>query len=136
MRLFGFFALLFYTASAIGQTNSNVPIGVWRTHLPTTSVSTVSILNNKIYAASIKSSFTYDISDNAVASLSKIDGLTQSDIEVIRFDEATKTGIIGYTNGNIDIIKNGNLSNFDVIFRSTVAGSKKINNIALYDDVA
>jgi ligand-binding sensor domain-containing protein len=136
MRLFGFFALLFYTVNAIGQTNSNVPIGTWRTHLPTTSIVTVSILNNKIYAASIKSSFTYDISDNAVTSLSKIDGLTQSDIEVIRFDEATKTGLIGYSNGNIDIIKNGKLSNFDVIFRSTVAGSKKINNIALYQNVA
>ena len=136
MRLFGFFILLFYTFSAIGQTNSNVPIGVWRTHLPTTYAFTVAIIGNKIYAASPKSSFTYDISDNAIAPLSKIDGLTQSDIEVIRFHETTKTGLIGYTNGNIDIIKNGRLSNFDVIFRSTVAGSKKINNITLYDHVA
>ncbi|WP_018343290.1 two-component regulator propeller domain-containing protein [Cytophaga aurantiaca] len=136
MRLFGFFILLFYTFSAIGQTNSNVPIGVWRTHLSTASVATVSVANNKIYAASVKSSFTYDISDNHVASLSKIDGLTQSDIEVIRFNKSTNTGLIGYSNGNIDIIKNGSLSNFDVIFRSNVAGSKKINNITLYDQVA
>lgn len=136
MRLFGFLLLLFYAFSAIGQTNSNVPIGVWRTHLPTTAIGTVAILNNKIYAASPKSSFTYDLSDNAVVGLSKIDGLTQSNIEVIRFNEQTKTGLIGYTNGNIDIIRNGSLSNFDVIFRSTVAGSKKINNITLYDDVA
>lgn len=136
MRLFGFFILLFYAFSTIGQTNSNVPIGTWRTHLPTLSVATVSIISNKIYAASPKSSFTYDISDNHVAPLSKIDGLTQSNIEVIRFDESTKTGLIGYTNGNIDVIKNGRLTNFDVIFRSTVVGSKKINNITLYANVA
>ena len=136
MRLFGFLLLLFYTFSAIGQTNSNVPIGTWRTHLPTTAVATVSIVNNKIYAASPKSSFTYDIADNHVASLSKIDGLTQSNIEVIRFNASTKTGLIGYTNGNIDIIRNGQLSNFDVIFRSTIVGSKKINNITLYEEVA
>jgi len=136
MRLFVFILLSFFTFSAVGQTNSNVPIGTWRTHLPTTSIATVSILNNKIYAASPKSSFTYDISDNYIAPLSKIDGLAQSDIEVIRFRESIKTGLIGYANGNIDIIKNGQLTNFDVIFRSTVAGSKKINNITLYDDVA
>lgn len=136
MRLFGFLLLLFYSFSTIGQTNSNVPIGAWRTHLPTTSVATVSIVSNKIYAASPKSSFTFDISDNHAASLSKIDGLTQSNIEVIRFHEATKTGLIGYSNGNIDIIRNGHLFNFDVIFRSAVLGSKKINNITLYDDVA
>jgi ligand-binding sensor domain-containing protein len=136
MRLFTFFILLFCTLSAVGQTNSNVPVGTWRTHLPTTSITTVSILNNKIYAASPKSSFTYDLSDNHIASLSKLDGLTQSNIEVIRFKESTNTGLIGYTNGNIDIIRNGRLSNFDVIFRSTIAGSKKINNITLYDNVA
>ena len=77
MRLFGFLLLLFYSFSTIGQTNSSVPIGAWRTHLPTTSVATVSIVSNKIYAASPKSSFTFDISDNHAASLSKIDGLTQ-----------------------------------------------------------
>lgn len=136
MRLFIFFILLFNTIGVFGQVNSNVPIGTWRTHLPTTSIATVSILSNKIYAASTKSSFTYDISDNHVASLSKIDGLTQSDIEVIRFNESTKVGIIGYSNGNIDIIRNGQLQNFDVIFRSTVAGSKKINNITLYNNFA
>lgn len=136
MRLFGFLILLFYTSVTFGQTNSNVPIGTWRTHLPTTSITTVSILSNKIYAASIKSSFTYDITDNHIASLSKVDGLTQSDIQVIRFDESTQTGLIGYSNGNIDVIKDGRLSNFDDIFRATVAGSKKINNITLYDYIA
>lgn len=136
MRLLTLFTLSFFTFSAIGQTNSNIPIGTWRTHLPTTSVATVTILSNKIYAASTKSSFTYDISDNHAASLSKIDRLSESNIEVIRFHESTKTGLIGYSNGNIDIIKDGKLTNFDVIFRSTVAGSKKINNITIYDEFA
>lgn len=118
------------------QTNSNIPMGAWRTHLPTTSVSTVAYFANKIYAGSPQSCFRYDFSDNSAASLSKIDGLTGSDVSVIRFNEAGNYGIIGYVNGNVDILKNGILSNFDDIFRSTIVGSKTINNITLYKDVA
>jgi len=135
MRLFISLILLFSALGLFGQTNSNIPIGTWRTHLPTNSSTTLSILNNKLYAASSKSSFTFDISDNHLAMLSKIDGLTQSDVSVMRFNTATNYGFIGYTNGNIDILKNGSLSNFDVIFRSTLAGSKNINNFSIYEDV-
>lgn len=135
MRFLGFLILLVYSLGSFGQPNSNVPMGVWRTHLPTVSFATISILNNKIYTASTRSSMTVDIDDNYVASLSKIDGLTQSNIEVIRFDDATNVGLIGYSDGNIDIIKNGILYNFDFIFRSNVPGSRKINNIAIYNNV-
>ncbi|WP_299254789.1 two-component regulator propeller domain-containing protein [uncultured Cytophaga sp.] len=136
MRFLACLFLVLQSFWVVAQTNSNVQLGVWRTHLPTNSAATVSILNNKIYAATTKSCITVDISDNYIAPLSKVDGLTQSDIEVIRFDEATQTGLIGYSNGNIDILKNGALYNFDVIFRSNVAGSKKINNIIIYKNTA
>jgi hypothetical protein len=132
MRFLAYLFLVLQSFWVVAQSNSNVPLGVWRTHLPTTSMATVSILNNKIYAATTKSSITVDISDNYIAPLSKIDGFTQTDIEVIRFDQTTQMGLIGYSNGNLDILNNGILYNFDVIFRSNVAGSKKVNNISIY----
>jgi ligand-binding sensor domain-containing protein len=136
MRFLAYLFLVLQSFWVVAQSNSNVPLGVWRTHLPTTSMATVSILNNKIYAATTKSSITVDISDNYIAPLSKIDGFTQTDIEVIRFDQTTQMGLIGYSNGNLDILNNGILYNFDVIFRSNVAGSKKVNNISIYKNLA
>ncbi len=135
MRLFISLLLLFYVSASFGQTNSNIPLGTWRTHLPTTSATTLSSSNGKLYAASINSSFTYDILDNHLAPLSKIDGLTQSDITVIRFSDSGQYGLIGYSNGNIDIINNGVISNFDVIFRSSIAESKKVNNFSIYGNL-
>ena len=136
MRLFVSFVLLLLSIGSFGQVNSNIPLGAWRTQLPTTSITTLSILNNKLYAGSITSSFTYDIPDNYLASLSKVDGLTESSITVMRFNESNNVGMIGYSSGNLDVLKNGVLTNFDVIYRSTIAGSKKINNISIYNDVA
>jgi ligand-binding sensor domain-containing protein len=136
MHLFVSFVLLLLSFCSFGQVNSNIPVGAWRTHLPTNSITTLSILNNKIYAASTKSSFTYDIPDNYLASLSKVDGLTESSITVLRFNASNNVGMIGYSSGNLDVLKNGVLTNFDVIYRSTIAGSKKINNISIYNDVA
>jgi ligand-binding sensor domain-containing protein len=136
MRFLAYLFLVLQSFWVVAQSNSNIPLGVWRTHLPTTSMATISILNNKIYAATTQSGLTVDISDNYVAPLSKVDGLTQSDIEVIRFDQTTQIGLVGYSNGNLDILNNGILFNFDVIFRSNVVGSKKINNISIYKNIA
>ncbi|MGN6644907.1 MAG: type IX secretion system anionic LPS delivery protein PorZ [Cytophaga sp.] len=137
MRLFICFILLFHSfSSLLSQTNTNIPLGVWRTHLPTSSTTTISLFKNKIYTGSPISSFTYDLSDNHLAPLSRIDGLTSSNISVIRFSETAGYGIIGYMDGNIDIIQDGIIKNFDDVFRSSMAGTKNINNITLYKDLA
>lgn len=137
MRLFISFVLfLFASVCLMAQTSSNIAMGAWRTHLPTTCVTTVASFKTKVYAGSPKSSFTYDLADNAISSLSKIDGLTNSDVSVIRFNGAGNYGIIGYVDGNVDILRNGILSNFDDIFRSSMSGTKTINNITLYQNLA
>ncbi|MBC7451287.1 MAG: hypothetical protein H7259_07335, partial [Cytophagales bacterium] len=136
MRLFILFVILLAGNVLSGQNISNIPVGTWRTHLPTTNMTTLALNKNKVYCASSISSFTLDQEDNHMSSFSKIDGLSESQIAVMRFNENKNTGIIGYLNGNIDFIINGKLVNFDVILRSNVAGSKKINNIILYDNLA
>jgi len=136
MRLLVVLLILLYSKVLFSQTTSNIPIGTWRTHLPTTSVTTIALNQGKLYCASTISSFTFDLTDNHLATLSRIDGLAESDISVIRFNEKTNTGIIGYASGNIDLIINGKLTNFNLILQSGVQGSKNINDIVIYDQIA
>ena len=136
MRLFSILVLLLFSSVLYGQNNTNIPVGTWRTQLPTTSVSTIALNQNKLYCASVISSFTLDTDDGYLSPLSKIDGLTESDITVIRYNEKTNIGIIGYQSGNIDIIINGNLNNFNAILQSNIQGSKKINGISIYNQIA
>ena len=136
MRLLTVLLILLCSKALFSQTTSNVPIGTWRTHLPTTSVTTIALNQGKLYCASIISSFTYDLTDNHLATLSRIDGLAEGDVSIVRFNEKTNTGIIGYASGNIDLIINGKLSNFNLILQSNIQGSKNINDIAIYDKTA
>jgi Two component regulator propeller len=120
-----FIFLTLFTIKCIAQ----VPIGAWREHLPYNNAINVCAANNKIYAATTQSILYIDKIDNSIQKLSKINGLAETGISVMKKNNFSNNIIIGYANANLDIIKNNKIINLPDIKRKNIVGDKMIYNI-------
>ncbi len=78
----------------------------------------------------------YNKDDNSLEKLSKVNGLSDVDISSIKWADKEQLLIVGYENGNLDIIKGNKITNLSDILRSSVLGGKSINNIMVIGDRA
>ena len=106
-----------------------IPIGQWRVHLPYSSGINVEPAGNKVYCFSTGGLFVYSLVDNTVEKLTKVNGLSDVVISALQYIPEKNTLVIGYENGNIDIIQNNIIYNISDILRKQLTGSKTINNI-------
>jgi hypothetical protein len=109
--------------------SQEIGIGEWRDHLPYRKVIAVAEAENIIYAATPFSLFYLNTTDNSVNRLNKINGLSDVGVSHIKFHTELKTLVIAYTNGNIDLLKNGKIINLSDIKRKPILGNKTINRI-------
>lgn len=131
MLVFGFFICL----QAASQLEIP-PLEGWREHLPYHSAIAVTAGNNKIFAATPYSIFSVDLSDNSIERLSKINGLSETGISSINYNETNDILFIGYTNSNIDLLKANHILNIPEIKRENISGDKSIyNSYFLQDDI-
>lgn len=113
--------------------SQEIGIGEWRDHLPYRKVIAVAEGENIIYAATPFSLFYLNTTDNSVSRLNKINGLSDVGISHIKFHTELKTLVIAYTNGNIDLLKDGKIINLSDIKRKPILGNKTINRIVFID---
>ena len=68
-----------------------------------------------MYAATPYSVFSVEFSDNSLHRYSKINGLSGTGVNAIAFDSSTGKLIIGYSNGDIDVLKNDLVKNINAL---------------------
>jgi hypothetical protein len=132
------FLLSVVVFSALFANAQQVGVGQWRDHLPYNKGLSVAPAGSKVYIAVETGVFYYDLFENSVSTLSKVSGLSDIGATVVRYHPGLKTLVIGYNNGNMDLIINGNtIENYSDIKRSTtVLGKKTINNVLFIGDKA
>ncbi|HXP51553.1 MAG TPA: hypothetical protein VN922_16470, partial [Bacteroidia bacterium] len=121
-----FFSLLIIGIPAKGQ---DVPLGSWKDYLSYRNGITVTMGKNIVYCVAGSGVFSYNLNDNSIEKLNKVTGLSDVDPTVARCSPDGKTLIIGYTDGNIDLLQNNTIINVPVLKISDVQGSKNINCI-------
>jgi len=135
MRLFiqnTFIGFFLFATHVMGQ---GVALGQWSDYLPSTKGLRVTELKGKIYCATQFGVVILNKEDNSIERLSRSNGL--SDINISAIAANSNTVIIGYADGNVDLIKNGGIINFSEIKRSTaIQGAKKIFNIRVNENLA
>jgi hypothetical protein len=110
-------------------------IGEWQVYVPFSKSVSLTSGENKVFCASESGYFMVDLLDNSIEITTKEDGLSDVGISIIKYDNQTKTLVLGYDNGNIDLIQNKIVHNVPDLKRSFIQGDKKINNINFHDDV-
>ena len=116
---------------------SEIPIGTWRLHLSYNKINSVAIGNNKIFASSTSGVLVFNRSDNSMSAYNTLTGLSSTGISCIAYDQNNSQLLIAYDDGDLDIVKNNEVINFNRLKNTaTVPGSKKINHINIKDDLA
>ncbi len=130
LRLF-FFALSFIAAFS-NHVNAQFSIGTWRDHLPYGKCIDVCEANDLIFCATPYSVFTFNPVTLEVKRISKADFLSDVGITSMEYDPISKYVIVGYENGNIDLINTNQGFNIPDIKFSSIIGDKAIYDILPY----
>tara|TARA_B100000959_G_scaffold147249_1_gene154624 strand:- start:590 stop:2869 length:2280 start_codon:yes stop_codon:yes gene_type:complete len=111
-------------------------IGSWRDHLPYHNATFVMEADEKIYCITESGLFYFNKDDNTINRISKITGLSDSEVIKIAYDPQSKTILIAYKNCNIDLIKNNRVINLSDIKQKPILGEKIINAIFFLNSTA
>ena len=122
-----------FTLNSIAQTPE---IGTWVDYLPYTNVEAVVETPDMIYGSTGYSLVQWNKDDNSLERFSKVHGLSDIGVSSIDYHENSQTLMVGYSNGNLDLIRNNRIINFADIKRSNIVAEKSINNILFKGDTA
>ena len=123
--------------SDIGFSQNTIPLGAWRLHLSAKHVQHVAFANGHVYAASADALFEMNEQAKQVTQISKLNGLSGSQIQALANDEQEKILLMGCRDGNLDVFENNTLSNFDQLKKtSSITGSRAINHISTHKQMA
>jgi hypothetical protein len=125
-------AFLFAGQSLFGQ----AAIGTWTDYLNYSNTNDLDILEDEVYVSAGNTIFILNTTDNSLRRLNRITGLSDVGISTLRANEDFDMIIVGYINGNLDIIQNNRITNITDIKNSTVAGDKRIRHITFYENSA
>ncbi len=111
-------------------------IGSWRDHLPYHNATFVIEVENNIYCVTESGLFYFNKADQTINRISKVNGLSDTEVTKVAYQSQSKTLLIAYKNCNIDLIKDGQIINISDIKQKPILGEKTINNILFIDKIA
>ena len=99
--------LIFFCQCFVNFTSNSqlkpIPIGTWRSHFDYTKAKSLAKVGNKIFVAAQTGFFVYNITENEASILNTENGFYDLNISQLGYHEATKTLIIAYNSGAIDL---------------------------------
>lgn len=108
---------------------AQIPIGSWRSHLPYQNTIGMARQESELWVAAFSGIFVLDTENNNIRVLNKVNGLSDIGISAFAKHPDQNVFMLGYDNGNIDLIQNGTIFNLQDIRNANITGSKRINSI-------
>lgn len=125
----------------LGKTtySQRVGIGEWDSHFTFTNMYDVAEGDKKVMWISELSAIYFDQEDNTVNPFNKIHGLTQTGFTRIAFNTNANSFVIGYNDGNLDLVSfddnnKPQVINMSDIKRSSITGDKRIYHLFPYNN--
>ncbi len=115
---------------------AQVAVGSWQDYLSFTHVNSVEKLNHKVYAATDIGLLVYDTQENVIEKFTKLNGLSDTEVTAIAKSNSLNLLIIGYNNGNIDLLIDDEVWNIPDLKMKALVTEKKINHIHIHDNLA
>jgi len=127
MRLLS--VLIFISVNATAQ----IGTGQWRLHIPENAID-VTLMGGETYVAYEKGLGVYHESSGELSVWDAVSGLSDITISCVQKCASDNSVFIGYTNGNVDKLKNNRITNIPAIKLAQIQGSKKIFKMVEYDE--
>jgi hypothetical protein len=128
------YTLAFLFALSTPVLFSQFSIGTWRDHFPYTSCVDVCEAGDFIYCATANGLYTHHKSTSEIYRINKTNGLSDVGISALNYDPISGLIIIGYSNGNLDLLSEEGVFNIPFIKFSTLIGDKTIYDIFPFED--
>lgn len=129
----GVISLVFAVIPFFSFSQSNIPVGTWRTHHSYLDPAKLSGSDQTIFHVGEESLFYFSISSKEAKSLTKIDGLYGHNFTTATFDPQNKKLILAYNDGTIDLVGERNIIAIGTLRNNTQLESKQINSIKIID---
>lgn len=115
----------------------DIPIGAWQTHISYNNIRSVSVAPFAIYGASENGIMIFSLSENSISTLTKMDGLSSTNITQLAFDQPRNQLMVTYADGDIDVIRGSEITNINTLkISEIISGSKRINHISIQGGLA
>ena len=123
--------ILFCSILTFAQTPNDLKIGQWKSYLPYRTAKYVTQSRDKVYYATQYSVLSYDKNNNEIDFLSKVNGLSDAGVQMIKYNRFSDILFIAYDNSNIDLLKkDGSVQNIrDILNNVNITGDKKIYDV-------
>ena len=108
----------------------------WHSYLSYYQVIAVAQSDKKIFAANELGLFSYNLSNKSFEKKSRVEGLSDSGISAITWSVSTGALLVGYSNGNLDLLSENRILNLPDIKLKTSITNKSINNFYCEGDFA
>ncbi|MFN0034899.1 MAG: hypothetical protein ACKVUS_07530 [Saprospiraceae bacterium] len=128
----GFLSFLGKTFSQTDTIFPPLQIGEWRQHLPWQRSKDVTQSSDKVYFATEWAVVEIDKAERSSRFLTKVEGLSDVGMNLLRYNAAAKVLLLTYTNSNIDLFYPADRSvvNLPIIQKNpNIIGDKQIYNI-------
>jgi len=122
--------IIAFSSSCFAQ----IPMQSWRIHFSVFEAVNIVESNSIISMAAENGIVQYNLINNEVSTLTVTDGLSDKKISAI--EAAEDVIVVGYENGNIDLIQNNIITNVPWLKRALISGSKSVNNIYIENNIA
>jgi hypothetical protein len=129
MRKYQLTLLLFFIFATVLSAQSDLKIYQWKSHLPYPIGKSITQSSSKIYYAGPYAIFSIDKQDNSLEFLTKIEGLSDVKMSVLKYAPEHETLIATYANSNIDLIKPDGIINLPDVKNFDIVGDRAIYNI-------
>jgi hypothetical protein len=110
------------------KSQAQISTGTWRFHSATSKAIAIAASESTVFTAFENGLFEYDIASKEKKLWTAINGLSDIEISTLYFYAETNQLYIGYKNGNIDVLKGGEIYNIPALKLASIPYSKKINS--------
>jgi len=135
LRLFLGYLLALSTYS-VSLAQGDIAVGGWRFHLSHQDIRQLTGSEETVFALGENSLFYFSTSDPTPNALSKLDGLYGHNFATITFDATTKTLLISYTDGTLDLVTESKIRRINDIRTNSLITEKTIRKLRIKDGVA
>ncbi|MFK8039111.1 MAG: hypothetical protein AB8B74_12525 [Crocinitomicaceae bacterium] len=106
----------------------------WRIHFSAFEAINIVEANSIVSMASNNGIIQYDLLNDEITTFTVTDGLSDKKISAIEAQD--NIIIVGYSNGNIDVIEDNTITNIPWLKRALISGGKTVNNINIEGSTA
>jgi len=130
------FLFIFFFTARVSLIIGQIPVGTWRDHLSWNTAEAVAVAGKKVFCSNGVGICIYDMTSHNLTKLTKINGLNDAGVTAMHYAAGMDVVMVGYANGNLDIIAGNNIYNIPDIKRKDIYTQKRINHIFVWGKYA